>query len=535
MDKFYFPYDAMRSWAGYDIQGKMTIYFVLKEIRDALRKDHVKSMFELRKYISIISIELENLEDIAVLKDNDYYQVFQVKSGKDTKLKSADCYNLYMVAYMMKEKNKQNGQEYSKNQEPGKAYLISLHNLDSESKIYTQGKTHITSLIETDFEDDINKDKLSELKYTQKKASFQSLIRKFGIMDFPKEERRQKVESDIIKPLSMVLDAWDNLDVKLYNNDALKNADTIKDNCILLIQEIKNNLVNACPDSRETTNLTEKEDEHVYWALVNYLDDQLFYKKKEEDKPGVRINLENFFNEMCKTIDVSIDYVTYLSHILIDKLHYELNEVPQYFREKDISDCPEETRSCISCKNSEDCSFLQKVKHIVKMDSVELLKLFSRLFLNENSDRFNLNNLPKDDDIQSVVYKNIGKYHSISYENGIPEIQKARMIAEMSNADTPSRIAQKISQMSKKDIKFIEKLFESSFLFHMHDEGANPGFHYGSNEKFTDIISDDLSPDQKRRLKFLENENNQDFVKPAIIKVIGLKEAEELIDGESST
>lgn len=549
MDEFYFPYDAMSSWAGYDIQGKMTVYFILNEIYEVIDQNEKCVYEDLKKNLSQIIVELENLEDIAILENNEYHAIYQVKAGKNTKLKPADCFNLYVASYMSKMRfYKDNLNNVNKSEDSG-VFLISTHNLDSVEQIKEQGRKHLENLLNTNYEDYISKDKIGEIDGIGKKASFQSLIRKMGIMDFPKSERKQKVQTDIIVPLNNLLGAWDELTVKLYPSKHISDSDTIKDSCLNIIEKIKMIILEKQPDSIELSQLIEKENENIYWNLVDLLDLKLFYTKAEgkenqkkpkmEKKNGIRISVSDFLDDMCIPVDNSIDEIVFLSHILVDKLHQVLNEIPLYFREEEIINCPEESVSCNSCTLEENCIFMRKLKVILDKRGSVLLDFFSRLFLNENDDLRNSNNLPRDDDILAIFYKNIGKYENFDYADGIPEAliisePAKKMIAEMSTVDNATIIAKKISRMGKKDIKFIEKLFESSYLFHMHGEESFSAFHYGNNEKFTDIVCEDLSNDEMRKLKFMSRDATYDFTEPSIVKVIGTKEAEVLLNAESS-
>ncbi|MFB8537404.1 hypothetical protein [Enterococcus thailandicus] len=550
MEKFYFPYDAMSSWAGYDIQGKMTVYFILNEIYKAIEKNKKCNFEDLKEELSQIFVELENLEDIAILERNEYRQIYQVKAGKNTKLKSADCYNLYVASYMLKMMFSQDKlNDTNKNEDSG-VYLISTHNLDNADQIKELGRKHLENLLNTNYESDISKDKIEDINGRAKKASFQSLIRKMGIMDFPKSVRKQKVQSDIIAPLNSLLESWDDLNVNIYSSEHISDSDAIKDTCLQIIEKIKGIILDKHPDSIELSQLVEKENENIYWNLVDLLDLELFFTKIEDEKNqenpkiekkrGVQISVSDFLDNMCNPIDNSIDEIVLLSHILSDKLHQVLNEIPLYFREEEIINCPEESESCSSCTMNENCLFMRKLKVIFDKRGSVLLDFFSRLFLNENGDLRNSNNLPQDDDILAVFYKNIGRYENFNYADGIPEaliaIEPAKkMIAEMSTVDNATIIARKISRIGTKDIKFIEKLFESSYLFHMHGEESFSPFHYGNNEKFTDIVCEDLTSDEMSKLKFMSRDVTYDFTGPAIVKVIGTKEAEVLLNAESST
>lgn len=546
MEKFYFPYDAMSSWAGYDIQGKMTVYFTLNEIYKKIKQSEKCDYEDLKEKLSQIVVELENLEDIAILEKNEYREIYQVKAGKNTKLKPADCYNLYVASYMYS-KDKLN--DADKKEESG-VFLISTHNLDSVDQIKELGRKHLEELLNTNYENYLSKDKIEDIDGRGKKASFQSLISKMGIMDFSKSDRRQKVKSDIIVPLNNLLESWEKLTVKLYPSKHISDADTIKDSCLHIIKKIKMIIIERKPDSKELAQLIEKKNENIYWNLVDLLDFKLFFTKKEDEKnkkkqkiekkSGVRVSISDFLDNMCTPVDNSIDEIVLLSHILTDKLHQVLNEIPLYFREEEIINCPDESVSCSSCTLNENCLFMGKLKVIFDKRGSVLLDFFSRLFLIENDDLRNSNNLPQDDDILAIVYKNIGKYERFDYAGAISETliineSAKKMIAEMSTMDNATMIAKKISRIGKKDIKFIEKLFESSYLFHMHGEESFSPFHYGNNEKFTDIVCEDLTSDEMSKLKFMSRDVTHDFTGPAIVKVIGTKEAEVLLNAESST
>lgn len=546
MKELYFPYDAMSSWSGYDIQGKMAVYFVLKEIFNVIENSQNCNFYDLKERLDQIIIELENFEDIAILVENEYCKVYQVKAGKNTKLKAADCYNLYIASYLV---NSQRKSIDIMNKENCGVFLISTHNLDSVTEIKKRGREHIENLLSTNYENDICKDKISDIKGNQKKGSFQSLIRKAQIMDVPKPSREEKVKRDIITPLKELLKSWDELTVDLYPSECIKDSETIKDSCIDIIKQVKKIIKERCVDSKELFYLIEKTEENIYWSLVDHLDLKLFYTNgesirnellSENSSKGIQISIGSFLETICVPVDNSIDEVMFLSHLLRDKLYQMLNEAPQYFRDEGIIDCPEESEGCNSCIFNNKCTFIKKAKLIFNIRGLDLLNLLARLFLNENTRLRDANNLPKDDDILEILYRYIGKYSKFTYEDGILEAlivdePVKKMIADMSTVDNATRLAKKISRIGKNDIKFVEKLFESAYLFHMHGEGSFSSFHFGNNEKFTDIISDDLTPSEMDKLKFMSKDMLNDFTGPAVVKVIGTTEAEDLLNEKAST
>lgn len=532
MDNLYFPFDATSSWAGYDIQGKMTVYFILREIDKVIDSNELNNFKDLLEILSRIFIELEKMEDIAIIENEEYREIFQVKAGESTKLKAADCYNLCIAAY--KEGMIQSSDNANAEGDKRCTYLISTHDLDKIEEIRSLGQEHLKILVGTDYSELIEVKKISEIPFYKTKASFGSLYRKLKIIDIPIKNRKEKIEAEIIAPLTEVLNVFDNLSINIFPSKIIKDSDTIRKTCIELIANIKNKIKVRFPDNVEIKNLIEKKDDFIYWNLVNLLDIALFFKESTGEV-GVRVRVDDFLLAICEPINEQIDEIQFISHILRDKIYKELKSIPEYFQEKGIIKCPSEATSCVSCVNNMNCNFMVKVRMILQMENEAILKLFKRMMLHENSNLRNINNLPTDAQIESQIFKNMAKYEKFSFENGFPETrvgksEGARMIAEMSTWDTSGRIVQKLNELSNTDIKFIEQLFESKFLFHMHDEGAVPSFLFGNDEKFIDISSKDLTLEEARKLKFLKSDYNYKFTGTSTIKVIGTDEAEEKLN-----
>lgn len=76
--------DASSSWSGYQYQGKITIYITLQLIN---RYVNNPSSMEIEKYF----IEVENREDLAIKKEDEYISFHQVKARKN---------DIYMSTYL---------------------------------------------------------------------------------------------------------------------------------------------------------------------------------------------------------------------------------------------------------------------------------------------------------------------------------------------------------------------------------------------------------------------------------------------------
>lgn len=548
MNNLYFPFDATSSWAGYDIQGKMAIYFILQEIKELLsrvdkghQKTNISTFEDLNIQLNQVSVELEYMEDIAIIEENNYRKIYQIKAGEKTKLEDADCYNLFVAAFM-NEMIIDFSTNSDDNFEERGTYLISTNELDTTESIKNMGRNHIERLINTDYSDLIKLSRVSELPNYRTKGSFGSLIRKQKILDFPLNDRKNEVELKIIDPLKDLLKAIDDINVKVFPSKKIKNSDTIKFTCIEQIKSVKILVEKLFPENKELKKMKEKKDEYIYWQLVDKLNDILFASKKDNEKSvnekgGTTINVGDFFRNMSYSINNQIDEVEYVSHVLLDTLHNEMKKIPSYFREKKIISCPKEIENCNLCIDNKDCEFYSKITQIFQLDGEELLMLFKRMMLEENTSGKSLSSLPSAGEIQSAIFKNIGIYPSFSFESGFPEVmigpkEVTRMIGEMSSRDTPGSIVQQLNLISNTDIKFIEQLFEADYLFHMQNEGAVPSFPFKNDKKFTDITSKDLTEEEKELLRFLTSDHDYKFTESRTIRVIGTSEAEEKLDGK---
>lgn len=548
MNNLYFPFDATSSWAGYDIQGKMAIYFILEEINELLTRldaDHQKSNIatfeDLNTQLNQISVELEYMEDIAIIEEKKYRKIYQVKAGEKTKLEYADCYNLFVAAMMNKMMLDSSTNNDKKFNERG-TYLISTNELDTTESIKNMGRNHIEKLISTDYSDLIILSKVSELPKYRTKGSFGSLIRKQEILNFPVKDRKKEVEVKIINPLKELLKSIDDINVKVFPSEKIKDSDTIKFTCIEKIKRIKIMVEKLFPENKELKKMKEKKDEHIYWQLVNKLNNNLFASKKntkksEGEKKGTTVNVGEFFQSMSCSINNQIDEIEYVSHVLLDKLHSEMKKIPSYFRDSEIIPCPNEIEDCNLCKNNSGCEFYSKITQIFRLEGKELLMLFKRMMLEEYTSGKSLISLPSNGELQSAIFKNIGIYPKFSFGNGFPEAmigpkEVNRMIGEMSSRDTPGSIVQQLNLISNTDIKFIEQLFEADYLFHMQNKGAVPSFPFRNDKKFTDITSKDLTEAEKGLLRFLTSDHDYKFIESRTIRVIGKTEAEEKLNGK---
>lgn len=79
---FYSTYDATKSWYGYEYQGKLAIKKTLEYILDEIIKKKIHNFDELENYMNKLNLEIENNEDFALLKNQTYKSIHQVKTGK---------------------------------------------------------------------------------------------------------------------------------------------------------------------------------------------------------------------------------------------------------------------------------------------------------------------------------------------------------------------------------------------------------------------------------------------------------------------
>ena len=83
-----FPYDATSSWNGYNHQGKIALWFTIKQILNLWNK--TKSVADNMDALQEYYLELEYLEDFSIVRINDtekkYLSIHQVKSREDTSI-----------------------------------------------------------------------------------------------------------------------------------------------------------------------------------------------------------------------------------------------------------------------------------------------------------------------------------------------------------------------------------------------------------------------------------------------------------------
>lgn len=107
--------DATPSWEGYEYQGHIALNYAIKNISDIIKKDNWKE--EIKKY----KIQVEGEEDFAIIKDDNYISLHQVKKGEKNYLDIDDKF--CFVIGILQRNNAKGYLHFSKDRRINKGYF----------------------------------------------------------------------------------------------------------------------------------------------------------------------------------------------------------------------------------------------------------------------------------------------------------------------------------------------------------------------------------------------------------------------------
>lgn len=107
--------DASLSWEGYEYQGDIALNYAIKNISNIIKKNNWKE--EIKKY----KIQVEGEEDFAIIKDDNYISLHQVKKGKENYLDIDDKF--CFVIGILQRNNAKGYLHFSKNRRINKGYF----------------------------------------------------------------------------------------------------------------------------------------------------------------------------------------------------------------------------------------------------------------------------------------------------------------------------------------------------------------------------------------------------------------------------
>lgn len=238
-------YDASSSWSGYQYQGKVSIYIVLKYINEFGNRN------EYERY----SVEIENREDFSIKKDNVYISLHQVKA----KLNSSTI-NSYLDA--MKQLNKVKTEE---------------------SKLYLHTAIDINNWDLTSYKETIE----NKIKYRKEEINKCEKNLRENIM---KTENLNKIVSyekqidDLEK--SYTDDVFNN--VTLYEYDEGKRYCTLDNIENLIEEEIKRYFEN----NGDEYKINKNSIEIIYYNFLGFIDEHI--KKRHQKTTELTIKFKSF-------------------------------------------------------------------------------------------------------------------------------------------------------------------------------------------------------------------------------------------------
>lgn len=378
------PISAINSWEGYKYQGNIALYVTLSHIKDILSKGE-----SLDDY----NIQIEGQEDFALLKNDQYKSLHQVKLGA---VNLDDNDKFAFIAEII-----QNGAEIGyfhvnlNNHIPSdflkKACLV-ISNLNIEFQKKVVSKRDVSN----------NPDDYIVLEYV---TAHNTKASKYSIIKYKTEGRKDSNSvKEAIKSIRNELQQHENEIKNRKKNYLANNPNYIEDRCFVEewpikfddIKEVKKQGVQLIKDivSMEHSEWTFVDDKYcgfLYEQGIGLIEKYVTDFFVQKDKNGrCIIPFNKFYGLIFKDYYSDFDKSKEFKYFLVLK---KIDEVFIKFRG---SNCNQ--NSCEQCANAETCNLFKQHTELSGREIEKKHSLVFNLLLQEPTE--SINNLPSDDTIE---------------------------------------------------------------------------------------------------------------------------------------
>lgn len=504
------PFSAISSWEGYEYQGHIALFVVLRRIRELISESKDK--------INNLVLEIEGAEDFSIKDKEKYLTLHQVKSGtidldQDGK-KDKFSFVISLLQYRT---------EYG--------YFHILPNKSIPNDFVNSALDWIDTLL-LDLDKEIkNSDEVDEADFdnyiiikkilpTTKKGSLYNIINFVCKGNKEKDEIQKSVKRIKAELLSYKeqLNDHGNLieDSKLLSkfDQSFNNSQEVKEASYSIIKEILNT-------EKPEWNILIDDDylEFVYGQIFLELKNHItnnFINKTEIDE-NCQLKFSSIFSILINDYHSNANSIRYQYFLLWKSIRNIFRQFPA----KNTNIC--NVNSCENCATPLNCNLIKQIEMISKIEEEDLHSFLYRLMLKEPEEG-KPHNLPDDSLINRLFVSMLKEIDILSFEgNNIIQAQKDGLFYRLtlnSSGEVHELQDQLVKEMRtsigdklliyESDILITDQLNEENFIYN----GINTTVI--GEEEFRDL--QDITSDSIDKIK-------KNYNKPKVMRLIDRKNA----------
>lgn len=496
------PCSAIPSWQGYEYQGHIALYVVLKKIKTLLDND-------LNNSNSNYSLEIEGVEDFSILNGESYESLHQVKAGSFS-LNDIDKF-CFLVSILQYKVNK--GFYHVKNNKN-----IPTDFVEETIKIIKERRQEFSERNEID-DQKINSNSTKGSKYQILKC----------LLDDPKSKYKSNVVDEAIKEILTELNEYENM--LFYEGNPISDekyvntypelfdctTDVIKSSCDLIFQILDMEK----PDFRVSISSEDiiAYDKFVYGQLLIYLKEKITLCY-EQRKSRCLISFDEIYNVVIKDYRSQLISIGYQYYMVWNSMKDSFEKYPQK-----TELCSFE--NCIECTNKAYCNLEKQRRKIFEIkEEKENIHDFLHKIMLKKPEKGRSNNLPNDNLIMRLMISLLKKIDCLDLgDNNIIQARKNNKFYRLTldNSDESKDLQKQLLKEISHSVEDLLLLYEHDILItnRLDDEffsinGQNISI-LGENER-REI--EDITSDSVEKLKINYN-------KPKILELININTAKE--------
>lgn len=405
------PFSAISSWEGYEYQGHIALFVVLRKIKELVSGS--------KETIDRLILEIEGAEDFSIKDGEKYLTLHQVKSGT-IDLDQDGKHDKFSFIISLLQYNAEHG------------YFHVLPNKSIPNDFIKSTSNWINILLielNKEIKDDKEIEKCEFDKYivlnrilpTTKKGSL------YNIVNFVCKGKKEK--EDIKKSIENIKNELNTykeklqVDGNLFEDDKylsiydqnFNNSIEVKRMSYSFIKEILNT-------EKPDWNMFVDDDylEFVYGQILLQLKNRIsiaFINNKDFDK-SCRIKFSTIYEIIMEDYHSSSNSIKYQYFLLWKSIQNMYRQFPK----KSTSLCKVDL--CVNCDNPNSCNLYKQITMISKIEEEDLHSFLYRLMLKE-PESGNPNNLPDNSLINRLFISLLKEIDILSFEkNNLIQAQK---------------------------------------------------------------------------------------------------------------
>ena len=398
------PFSAIPSWEGYEYQGHIALFVVLRKIRDLILDNNDIA-------INNFILEIEGAEDFSIKNGDKYLTLHQVKSGT-VDLDEGDKFS-FIISLLQYEA------------EHGYFHILPRKILLND---FIQSTSDWIDSLQIDLDKEIkSKDEINEKDYSkyiilEKISPISTKGSKYSIIKFVCEQEKYDVcEKNVRKAIEHIktelsiygekLKDTGNLieDAKLMSKyDKLFNNDLeIKNTSYSIIKEILNN-----KKPEWNMFIDDVYLEFLYGQVLLALKNKISqdYIEKTHINKACCVEFAIIFNILMEDFHTNANSIKYQYFLLWKNIRESYDEFPT--KNKKLCQC----NSCSNCANPFKCNLYKQMDMISNIEDYQIHNFLYKLMLKEPKIG-KPNNLPDDNLINRLFTNLLKEIDLLSFEN----------------------------------------------------------------------------------------------------------------------